>query len=86
MDVKVLKAIGTKKEGEYKLYLPDIERSLTIWFSNEFPFIIEGWEEKYARKGDSYTSTAQRIHTKRRQYWQENNSTFERLRTPFKLH
>ncbi len=63
MDVKVLKAIGTKKEGEYKLYLPDIERSLTIWFSNEFPFIIEGWEEKYDRKrGFLYLNSTTHSH------------------------
>lgn len=83
--VKAVKAVGIKKEGLYVLNIPSQERTLTIWHSMQFPYIIEGWEEKYTKKGEAYTSTAQRIHTERRQYWQENNSTFERLRTPFKL-
>lgn len=83
--VKAVKAVGTKKEGQYILNIPSQERTLTIWHSTQFPYIIEGWEEKYTKKGEAYTSTAKLIHTERRQYWQENNTSFERLRAPFKL-
>ena len=78
-------AIATLDAGKYQLDYPSIERRLTIYFSTAFPFTIEGWEETYRSKGKNFTSTAKRIHTERRKYWQENNTSSTILRKPFKL-
>lgn len=82
---KAVKATASLQAGNYTLYIPSLQRSLSIQFDQNFPYIIEGWEEKYVHKGEQYTSTAKRIHTERRQYWQENNNTSVRFRVPFKL-
>ena len=80
-----MEAIARLDEGKYQLDYPSIERRLTIYFSTAFPYTIEGWEETYRTKGKNFTSTAKRIHTERRKYWQENNASSTSLRTPFKL-
>lgn len=82
---KAVKATASLKAGSYTLYIPSMQRSLSIQFDQNFPYTIEGWEEKYDHKGAQYTSTAKRIHTERRQYWQENNPSSARFRAPFKL-
>ena len=85
IEAKAVKATASLNAGTYTLYIPSMQRSLSIQFDQNFPYTIEGWEEKYAHKGEQYTSTAKRIHTERRQYWQENNSASARFRAPFKL-
>ncbi len=85
IDPKAKEAVAHLKAGEYRLDYPQTGRRLTVYFATSFPYIIEGWKEEYTQKGEHYTTTAQRIHTERRQYWQENNNAAERLRQPFKL-
>lgn len=85
IEPKAVKATASLQAGSYTLYIPSLQRSLSIQFDPNFPYTIEGWEEKYDYKGEQYTSTAKRIHTERRQYWQENNNASVRFRAPFKL-
>ena len=85
IEAKAVKATASLNAGTYTLYIPSMQRSLSIYFDQNFPYTIEGWEEKYAHKGEQYTSTAKRIHTERRQYWRENNHASARFRAPFKL-
>ena len=85
IEPKAVKATASLQAGNYTLYIPSLQRSLSIQFDPNFPYTIEGWEEKYDYKGEQYASTAKRIHTERRQYWQENNNASERFRAPFKL-
>ena len=85
IEAKAVKAIAKLEAGNYTLYIPSMKRSLSILFDQNFPHTIKGWTEKYDHKGEQYTSTATRIHTERRQYWQENNTASARLRAPFKL-
>lgn len=85
IEAKAVKATASLEAGNYTLYIPSLQRSLSIQFDQNFPYTIEGWKEKYDHKGEQHTSTAKRIHTERRQYWQENNTASTRLRTPFKL-
>ena len=85
IEAKAVRATASLNAGTYTLYIPSMQRSLSIQFDQNFPYTIEGWEEKYAHKGEQYTSTAKRIHTERRQYWQENNSASARFRAHFKL-
>lgn len=82
---KAMDAVATLDSGKYQLDYPSIDRRLIIYFSTTFPYTIEGWEETYRTKGENFTSTAKRIHTERRKYWQENNTIHTNLRTPFKL-
>ena len=85
IEAKAVKATARLEAGNYTIYIPSLQRSLSILFDQNFPHTIEGWIEKYDHKGEQYTSTATRIHTERRQYWQENNTASVRLRAPFKL-
>lgn len=85
IEPKAVKATASLQAGNYTLYIPSLQRSLSIQFDPNFPYTIEGWEEKYDQKSEQYTSTAKRIHTERRQYWQENNNASVRFRAPFKL-
>ena len=85
IEPKAVKATASLQAGNYTLYIPSLQRSLSIQFDPNFPYTIEGWEEKYDHKGKQYTSTAKRIYTERRQYWQENNNASVRFRVPFKL-
>jgi len=85
IEPKTVKASAQLEAGTYTLYIQSIQRTLTIKFDPNFPHTIEEWEEKYDHKGAQYTSRAKRIHTERRQYWQENNTASSRYRTPFKL-
>ena len=85
IEPKAVKATASLQAGNYTLYIPSLQRSLSIQFDPNFPYTIEGWEEKYDHKGEQYTSTAKRIYTERRQYWQENNNASVRFRVPFKL-
>jgi hypothetical protein len=85
IEAKAVKATASLEGGNYTLYIPSLQRSLSIHFDQNFPYTIEGWEEKYDHKEEQYTSTAKRIHTERRQYWQENNTASTRFRAPFKL-
>jgi hypothetical protein len=85
IEAKPVKATGSLKVGNYTLYIPTLQRSLSIRFDRNFPYTIEGWEEKYDHKGEQYTSRAKRIQTERRKYWQENNPASVRFRAPFKL-
>ena len=85
IEAKAVKATAKLEAGNYTVYIPSLQRSLSILFDQNFPHTIEGWIEKYDYKGEQYTSTATLIHTERRQYWQENNSASSRFRAPFKL-
>ena len=78
-------AEGELTDNSYSYEIKSIGRKLTIFFSSEFPYTVEGWEEKYEGKGEKYHSKAKRIHTERRAYWQENKALNTVLRKPFKL-
>ena len=69
----------------YWIAYPLLKRYLSIKFLTDFPHTIEGWVEQTIKNGKESTSTAKRIHTERRRYWNENNNPSEILRIPFKL-
>ncbi len=74
-----------EKTSVYTIKYPTLDRSLSIEFQNAFPYTIEGWVETFNSRGKIYTSTATRIHTERRKYWQENDNASQRYRIPFKI-
>jgi hypothetical protein len=58
----------------YSIHYPELERTLTIKINNEFPFIIESWEETITKKGKSFTTKAQKIKTIQTAYWNKNSA------------
>ena len=76
-------AKGELEEGKYTLTIAAHERKLILYFSSEFPYTIEGWEEHYTSKGNAYSSIAKRIHTERRQYWREKQQGFRKFKNTF---
>ncbi len=63
----------------YKITYPDLERTLEISFSKSFPHTIENWSETYKSgfgpNSQILTSTATKIKTLKRAYWQENKNS-----------
>ena len=62
--------------GEHKVYsihYLELKRTLIIKISNEFPFIIESWEEIITNKGKTFTTRAEKIKTIQTAYWNKNS-------------
>lgn len=86
--MKAYTAAGEKHtEGDtstYKLYYPDLERTLTIQFQTAFPHQIYSWRDSYpsgfgnARK--MLTTTAQLKTTYKGAYWNQNSNADSTLR------
>lgn len=66
------------KNSYYELQYPELERTLKITFSNEFPYIIEGWSESFKSGfGDNakiLTSTAAKNKVLKTPYWTQNRN------------
>lgn len=66
-------------ESVYTINYPTLERTLTIHFSNSFPYAIESWTESYKSGFGSnakvLTSSATKIKTLKQAYWQENKNS-----------
>ncbi|MDH5382035.1 MAG: hypothetical protein OEW75_14355 [Cyclobacteriaceae bacterium] len=62
------------------------KREISIEFKNDFPYIIERWEEKdISEKGESFISTGTLLKTLHTDYWSKNSSNFEYLRDSLQL-
>jgi hypothetical protein len=77
-EIKAYKAaVSLIASAEYKVYAihyPALKRTLAIKINNEFPFIIESWEETITKKGKSFTTKAQKIKTIQTSYWNKNSA------------
>jgi hypothetical protein len=77
-EIKAYKAaVSLIASAEYKVYAihyPALKRTLAIKINNEFPFIIESWEETITKKGKSLTTKAQKIKTIQTAYWNKNSA------------
>jgi hypothetical protein len=75
------KALGILVKGDsistYTLSYPDLKRELKIYFSSDFPYTIEGWEETHA---NGLTTTAERMKRLKTAYWGQNSNKYLRLR------
>ncbi|MCE2612364.1 septum formation inhibitor Maf [Flavobacteriaceae bacterium D16] len=62
----------------YTLKYPELGRTLTINFTQDFPYQIEGWSESMNRGSGSnsknLTSTARRIKSIKTAYWRQNRN------------
>ncbi|MEP2937326.1 MAG: septum formation inhibitor Maf [Gilvibacter sp.] len=69
---------------EYSIAYPELERTLSIEFSSDFPYQILGWTESYSSgfgsNAKTMTTTAQKIKTLNTPYWQQNSNQYLALR------
>ena len=86
-DLKAYEATATLEIGTYTITYPSLQRSVVIYFSPQFPFTIEGWEETFpqGRNGELMTTTAQRIKTIKSPYWSKKSLADEALRKELQL-
>ena len=70
--------VKTESLSTYKLYYPELERTLTISFTNTFPFSIEGWTDSfkggYGQDAKILTSKATKLKRIKTPYWQQNSN------------
>jgi hypothetical protein len=64
--------------NSYEIRYPELERTLIINFSPEFPYSIESWTETsksgFGADAQMLTSTATKLKTLRTAYWKENRN------------
>ncbi len=64
-------------------------RKLTIDFSKEFPYTIEGWTEEfksgYGANAKTLTSKGTKLKSLKSPYWRQNSTKFEHLRDSLDL-
>ncbi|RRQ48572.1 septum formation inhibitor Maf [Maribacter algicola] len=62
----------------YEIKYPELERTLSITFSNTFPYSIESWSEitksGFGPNAQLLTSKAKKIKTINTPYWQQNDN------------
>lgn len=81
-ELKAYKANLVLSEAEgvssYEINYPDLQRSLKINFSTEFPHGIQGWSETatsgFGASAKQMTSTATKMKTLKSPYWQQNGN------------
>jgi hypothetical protein len=75
---------------QYQLFYPELQRTLTIDFSPDFPYQIQGWTEVCPDglgKANKMTETkATLLRTMKTAYWQQNSNAFLPLRDSLGLH
>ena len=87
-DIKAYKALAKlQNSGEmhvYSIEYPELDRTLEIEFSGNFPFSISGWSETfksgYGPNAKTLTSKATRLKELRGPYWRQNSIEDEVLR------
>jgi hypothetical protein len=85
--IKEFSAKAQLTDSSYTIFYPDLNRTLEIYFSSEFPFTIESFKETYpdGASGILFTTTAQRINTILEPYWQKNKNDDSYLSTQLGL-
>ena len=74
-------ATGSLAQGDsissYTLSYTDLDRELKIYFSSQFPYTIERWEETHA---NGLITTAEKMKRIRSAYWGQNSNKDLRMR------
>jgi len=87
-ELKAYKAKGniSSKDGitSYSLSYPELERTLTINFTSDFPYSIESWTEEFKSgfgpNAKSMMTSASKIKTLKTAYWGQNENKNQILR------
>lgn len=82
--LKAFKAKGTLEEGSYMIEYPELQRTLLINFSPEFPYDIASWEETFksgfGSQAKKLTTRATKINSIKSAYWGKNSNNDQSLR------
>ncbi|WP_108867256.1 septum formation inhibitor Maf [Aquimarina aquimarini] len=92
-EIKAYQARASLQKGDttniYTLEYPELERSISISFTNTFPYEIEGWTETFISgfgpNAKQLTTKATRMNKIKSAYWGKNSNSDEVLRTKLKL-
>ncbi|SDE73881.1 hypothetical protein SAMN05421636_10770 [Pricia antarctica] len=92
-EVKAYKASLALTESEgistYEINYSELERTLKIDFSTDFPYAIQGWTETATsgsgKNAKQMTSTATKMKTLKTPYWQQNGNKDLSLRDSLEL-
>lgn len=86
-ELKAYPAEATLIKNAYHLTYNSLNRTFIIYFSENFPHTIEGWEETYpdTRTGEKLTTKAIKIKTIKSAYWGKNSNVDAVLRTELGL-
>ncbi len=74
--IKAYKATAKLNPDNYKVNIPELNRSLTINFNPNFPYDIISWEETT----NGLTTKATKLKTIKSAYWNKNSNKDEHLR------
>lgn len=89
VSLKAYVAKATKTASTYTIEYPELKRSLTINFSESFPYTIEGWEETFISgfgpRAKEMTTKATRLKRIQSAYWGKNSNADEHLRAKLGL-
>lgn len=83
--IKAFQAKAELKDGNYTISYPELRRSLSINFNPEFPYIIEGWEEKTPSSSGELVTTAKKLEQIKSAYWSQNSNSDEKIRETLQL-
>jgi hypothetical protein len=79
--LKAYNASAELKDNNYTITFPELNRSLSINFTTDFPYSIESWEETI----NGLTTKATKLKTIKSPYWSKNNNKDEVLRKTLQL-
>lgn len=87
VEIKIYSVMGSLTKTSYTLSYPELDRKLVINFSENFPFIIDGWEDTFpdGRDGKKLTTKATKMKTIKSAYWGKNSNDDSSLRTELGL-
>ncbi len=72
------------KTSTYTLHYPELKRTLSIAFTNDFPHTIEHWSEEFksgfGKNATLLTTKATKIKLLKTPYWQQNSNKYTVLR------
>ncbi|MDO5968214.1 septum formation inhibitor Maf [Flavivirga aquimarina] len=89
LPIKAYKAKASLMNGSYTLHYPNLNRTLVINFTPNFPFDILGWEETFKSgfgpKAKELTTKATKLKTIKSAYWRKNHNKDEILRKELQL-
>lgn len=77
------------KQMIYEVYYPSMNRTLRIFFTKNFPYSIEGWEEIYkdgfGDKAKTLVSKGEKVKTLMLDYWTKNTLADSLLRNQLEI-
>jgi hypothetical protein len=71
--------------SELKIHIPELERKISIFYQNKFPYEIESWNESYPEGGEIMTTSAKLKKRIMLDYWNRNSAQDSTFREKLNL-